>query len=202
MTNTGYDEGCDWWSVGVIMFEMLVGYPPFCSETSQETYRKIINFKQTLQFPEDCSLSMEGRDLIQQLCCEREKRIRSVDQAKKHPWFAGFDWDNVRKRKEVPIIPKLKDRHDTSYFDKFEEEDDDKNVSHTGNRTNSRSQIDRIFTGFTFKSNAAFRKLSMGTWYRACEFSLKNTNFNFFFFLCFFDFFILNAGVEAVLSSF
>jgi serine/threonine protein kinase len=35
----GYNEVCDWWSVGVIMFEMLVGYPPFCSETAQETYR-------------------------------------------------------------------------------------------------------------------------------------------------------------------
>lgn len=40
----GYSKECDWWSVGVIMFEMLVGYPPFCSETQRETYHKIINF--------------------------------------------------------------------------------------------------------------------------------------------------------------
>ena len=39
----GYSKECDWWSVGVIMFEMLVGYPPFCSETQRETYHKIIN---------------------------------------------------------------------------------------------------------------------------------------------------------------
>lgn len=46
------------------MFEMLIGYPPFCSETPQETYRKIIHYKQTLTFPEDCNISEEAKDLI------------------------------------------------------------------------------------------------------------------------------------------
>merc|ERR1712141_733003 len=48
---TGYTSTCDWWSLGVIMFEMLIGYPPFCSETPQETYRKVMNWKTTLEFP-------------------------------------------------------------------------------------------------------------------------------------------------------
>ena len=51
MKNVGYSMECDWWSVGVIMFEMLIGYPPFCSESPNETYRKIMNWKQTLIFP-------------------------------------------------------------------------------------------------------------------------------------------------------
>ena len=37
----GYGKECDWWSVGCIMFEMLMGYPPFCSETPEETYRSL-----------------------------------------------------------------------------------------------------------------------------------------------------------------
>ena len=42
---TGYTKSCDWWSLGVIMFEMLVGYPPFCSESPQETYRKVMDWE-------------------------------------------------------------------------------------------------------------------------------------------------------------
>ena len=54
---TGYDKSCDWWSLGVIMFEMLIGYPPFCSETPQETYRKVMNWKTTLEFPPEVPIS-------------------------------------------------------------------------------------------------------------------------------------------------
>ena len=54
---TGYDKSCDWWSLGVIMFEMLIGYPPFCSETPQETYQKVMNWKTTLEFPPEVPIS-------------------------------------------------------------------------------------------------------------------------------------------------
>src|SRR5690348_2408111 len=102
----GYTEVCDWWSVGVIMFEMLIGYPPFCSETPQETYRKIINWRHTLKFPEDCNISSESRDLIQRythipfstilsgvtgrvrLCCDQHDRIgkNGIEEIKQHPF--------------------------------------------------------------------------------------------------------------------
>ena len=60
----GYGNECDWWSLGAIMFECLVGYPPFCSETTHETYQKIINWPHYLVIPDDVHLSREAEDLI------------------------------------------------------------------------------------------------------------------------------------------
>ncbi|KAF6054076.1 Protein kinase domain family protein [Candida parapsilosis] len=47
----GYGQECDWWSLGAIMFECLVGWPPFCAETPHETYRKIINWQKRCKYP-------------------------------------------------------------------------------------------------------------------------------------------------------
>lgn len=60
----GYGKECDFWSLGAIMYECLVGYPPFCSEHPHETYRKIINWPHFLQIPQDVFLSREAEDLI------------------------------------------------------------------------------------------------------------------------------------------
>ena len=60
----GYGNECDWWSLGAIMFECLVGYPPFCSESTHETYHKILQWQHYLQFPDDVHLSHEAEDLI------------------------------------------------------------------------------------------------------------------------------------------
>ena len=61
---TGYDKSCDWWSLGVIMFEMLFGYPPFCSQTPQETYRKVKNWKWPLKFPLKVAISQQAIETI------------------------------------------------------------------------------------------------------------------------------------------
>ena len=60
----GYGNECDWWSLGAIMFECLVGYPPFCSESTHETYQKIMQWQYHLLFPDDVHLSREAEDLI------------------------------------------------------------------------------------------------------------------------------------------
>ncbi|KAI1320106.1 hypothetical protein EDD11_002078 [Mortierella claussenii] len=75
LRGTGYDRGCDWWSLGVIMFEMLYGYPPFISKSRHTTRLKIINWRQTLRFPAKPRVSREVQDLIEKLICEKEFRL-------------------------------------------------------------------------------------------------------------------------------
>lgn len=60
----GYDFGCDWWSVGTIMFECLIGWPPFCAEEPHDTYRKIVDWPRHLNFPPDQQLGPEAEHFI------------------------------------------------------------------------------------------------------------------------------------------
>lgn len=78
------------------MYEMLIGYPPFCSETPQETYSKIIHWRSTLVFPPEVPISNDAKELIQSFCCEPEKRIGGLLELKEHPFFKHVDWDHIR----------------------------------------------------------------------------------------------------------
>ncbi|SCU80058.1 LAMI_0B00650g1_1 [Lachancea mirantina] len=114
----GYGQECDWWSLGAIMYECLIGWPPFCSETPQETYRKIMNFEQALQFPDDIHISYEAEDLIRRLLTHADHRLgrhTGADEIKNHPFFRGVDWNTIRQV-EAPYIPKLSSITDTRFF--------------------------------------------------------------------------------------
>uniref|UniRef100_A0A8C0GI06 non-specific serine/threonine protein kinase n=1 Tax=Chelonoidis abingdonii TaxID=106734 RepID=A0A8C0GI06_CHEAB len=121
---TGYNKLCDWWSLGVIMYEMLIGYPPFCSETPQETYKKVMNWKETLTFPPEVPISEKAKDLILRFCCEWEHRIGApgVEEIKGNPFFEGVDWEHIRER-PAAISIEIKSIDDTSNFDEFPESD-------------------------------------------------------------------------------
>jgi len=60
----GYTETVDWWSMGVILYEMLVGYPPFASEDASETWHKIQNWRKYLVIPREADVSPQAADLI------------------------------------------------------------------------------------------------------------------------------------------
>jgi serine/threonine protein kinase len=71
----GYGHECDWWSLGTIMYESLVGYPPFFSDDHFQTCRKIVNWKKTFSFPDDVEVSEDARDLISKLMSSRRNRL-------------------------------------------------------------------------------------------------------------------------------
>jgi protein-serine/threonine kinase len=122
------------------MFECLVGYPPFCSETTHETYQKIIHWLHHLIIPDDVHLSEEAEDLIRRcvlgadpdrvtaalnllftlfryhhrLITSADRRL-NVDQIKNHPFFYGVDWSTIRQI-DAPFVPRLRSITDTSYF--------------------------------------------------------------------------------------
>jgi len=142
---TGYGQECDWWSLGVIMYECLVGYPPFYAEDPMSTCRKIVNWKKTLVFPVEAKLSPDAIDLIQSLICDSGKRL-TFEQIKSHRWFRIIDWENMRKLK-APIQPKVISEVDTQNFDKFEDLQESTEEESAATRQEANSQ----FIGFTFK---------------------------------------------------
>ena len=119
----GYNKDCDWWSLGVVIYEMLVGYPPFYGDDPLVTCRKILCFKETLQFPPEAPLSAHAESLIRSLLCDREERLgkEGAGQIKSPPFFHGVDWGALREPGTAPFKPEVESATDTSHFDKFEE---------------------------------------------------------------------------------
>ena len=123
-SQNGYGEEADWWSIGVMFFEMVVGFPPFFSENPSDTCKKIVKWKEHFSIPSDANLSPEAESFILRMVSPAETRlgINGVEEIKKHPFFKGIDWNNIRKMK-APFIPELKNDYDTHYFDTFQEQE-------------------------------------------------------------------------------
>ena len=118
----GYDKDIDWWSVGIIFFEMLVGYAPFCSKETTEVCYKVLNWKDYLKIPSKIKISDEAKDLIFKMINNSDNRLgkNGSEEIKKHPFFKDVDWNNIRNSK-APFIPEIKNEYDTKYFEKFDE---------------------------------------------------------------------------------
>ena len=142
----GYGQEVDWWSIGVMFFEMVVGYPPFFSENPSDTCKKILKWKQYFSIPNDANLSPEAKSLIKSMVTTPENRLgyNGVEEIKKHPFFKGINWDNIRNVK-APFIPDIKNDYDTKYFDTFPEQE-----SFYPPESKKRKRKDINYAGYTF----------------------------------------------------
>ncbi|KAL7978374.1 hypothetical protein Chor_014913 [Crotalus horridus] len=114
-----YGPQCDWWSLGVCMYEVLFGETPFYAESLVETYGKIMNHEDHLQFPPDITdVSESAKDLIRKLLCRQEVRLgrKGIEDFKCHPFFEGIDWEELHKS-PPPFVPEVTSPADTSNFD-------------------------------------------------------------------------------------
>ncbi|XP_027866841.1 cAMP-dependent protein kinase catalytic subunit PRKX isoform X1 [Xiphophorus couchianus] len=121
----GHGRAVDWWALGILVFEMLAGYPPFFDDNPFGIYQKILSGK--LEFPRH--LDFYVKDLIKKfLVIDRARRLGNMkngaDDVKKHRWFKTVDWEAVPLRKlKPPIVPKVSHEGDTSNFDMYPDDD-------------------------------------------------------------------------------
>ncbi|ORZ31837.1 kinase-like domain-containing protein [Catenaria anguillulae PL171] len=120
LTGSGYGRAVDWWSLGILLYEMTAGIPPFFSENTNLMYNKIMY--DALEFPPGV-FSPEAQSLIRGLL-DRSANTRlgsspaDAEELKRHPFFADIDWDKLRKKQVVPPFkPQVESETDTSNFD-------------------------------------------------------------------------------------
>lgn len=121
----GYNKAVDWWALGVLIYEMAAGYPPFFSDQPIQIYEKIVSGK--VRFPSHFSSDLKDllRNLLQVDLTKRFGNLKNgVSDIKNHRWFATIDWIAIYEKKiDAPIIPKCRGPGDTSHFDEYDEED-------------------------------------------------------------------------------
>ncbi|GLE01008.1 hypothetical protein PINS_up009821 [Pythium insidiosum] len=117
----GHGKSVDWWALGVLIYEMLAGYPPFYDENPFGIYQKILNGK--VDFPKH--IDAKAKDLIKKLLSQdRTKRLGCLrggsEDVKKHKYFARVDWDSVFQKKETPpYLPHVGGPGDHQNFDEY-----------------------------------------------------------------------------------
>ena len=116
----GHDKRVDWWSFGVLLWELVIGMPAFCSDSPMKIYEKIMNH--TRFFFPPTRVCQELRDVING-CVVRDPDGRlNGSQLRQMPFFADIDWEMAMNAQlESPWIPQIENEVDTRYFEEYPE---------------------------------------------------------------------------------
>ena len=127
LLNKGHGKGVDWWTLGILLFEMMAGQPPFVDDDPMGIYQQVLAGKVTFpRYFERNSKSLIKKLLVADLTKRFGCLKAGADDIKFHKWFTGFDWEAVLKRTvSPPIVPAISSETDTSNFDPYPEEVDD-----------------------------------------------------------------------------
>lgn len=121
-----YGRECDWWSVGIFLYEMLIGDTPFYADSLVGTYGKIMDHRNSLTFPPEIEISENAKSLIRAFLTDRHKRLgrSGIEEIKRHPFFQNDTWtfDNLRES-VPPVVPELSSDDDTRNFDEIDRDD-------------------------------------------------------------------------------
>jgi serine/threonine protein kinase len=142
--NKGHGKAVDWWALGILLYEMLVGYPPFYSDDRMVLYQNILGGR--IDFPRH--VSKHARDLISKLLqADLSRRLGNLRNGardvRNHPFFRGFDWGALMRKETLsPVQISVSADDDVCQFDEYPEDDDPELFV----RINATDQ--KVFAGF------------------------------------------------------
>ncbi|CAK8674500.1 unnamed protein product [Clavelina lepadiformis] len=152
LTETSYTRAVDWWGLGVLIFEMLVGESPFPGDDEEEVFDSIVNDE--VRYPR--FLSTDAISIMRRLLRRNpERRLgaseKDAEDVKRQPFFKKLNWDDLLARKIIPqFVPTIRSATDVSNFDReFTDEKPILTPPHENNRTLSREE-QRQFAGFDY----------------------------------------------------
>ena len=144
-----YTSSCDWWSVGVICYEMLYGCPPFYSPDAETTCQKILHWRNHLTFPRDRGVPHVAVQFMSKLICDPKDRL-DAEGVLAHPFFDRLNLSRIREE-QAAFVPQLAHALDTKYFPQFD--DTSSNASRTTTRDPQLRLLDPrgvLFADFKF----------------------------------------------------